>query len=51
MQKQNKMKAFELGPLNLQEDVVETGEGMKACQDYGRVLERHWVAEGYPEKY
>lgn len=38
IQKQNKMAPFELGPLNLQEDVVETRDGMKACQDYGRVF-------------
>ena len=33
-----KMKPFELGPFILQEDVVETSEGMKTCQDYGRVF-------------
>lgn len=32
------MKPFELGPFTLQEDAVDTGEGMKACQDYGRVF-------------
>ncbi len=32
------MKPFELGPLTLKEEVVETREGMKACQDYGRVF-------------
>jgi hypothetical protein len=32
------MKPFELGPFILKEDVVETGEGMKTCQDYGRVF-------------
>ena len=38
LQKENKMKPFELGPFNLQEDNVETREGIKACQDYGRVF-------------
>ncbi len=38
LQKEIKMKPFDLGPFNLQEDVVETGEGIKACQDYGRVF-------------
>jgi flavodoxin len=38
LQKQNKMEPFELGPFNLREDVVETREGIKACQDYGRVF-------------
>jgi len=38
LQKEHKMKPFELGALNLQEDSIETGEGVKACQDYGRVF-------------
>ena len=38
MQKENKMKPFELGSFNLKEDNVETGEGVKSCQDYGRVF-------------
>jgi len=29
---------FELGPLILQEDMVDKTEGMRACQDYGRVF-------------
>jgi flavodoxin len=33
-----KMEPFELGPLNLREDMVATGDGMKACHDYGRVF-------------
>jgi flavodoxin len=33
-----KMKSFELGPLTLTEDIADTGEGMKACHDYGRVF-------------
>lgn len=32
------MKLFELGPLALQEELLDTREGMKACQDYGRVF-------------
>jgi hypothetical protein len=32
------MKPFELGSFNLKEEVVETSEGMKTCQDYGRVF-------------
>jgi len=38
LEKQCKMKPFELGPLTLQEESVETKEGLKACQDYGRVF-------------
>jgi flavodoxin len=34
----SKMELFELGPFNLKEEIVETREGMKACQDYGRVF-------------
>ena len=33
-----KMKSFELGPFNLKEEAIETGEGIRACQDYGRVF-------------
>ena len=33
-----KMEPFELGPFNLLEAKVEISEGMKACQDYGRVF-------------
>ncbi len=33
-----KMNMFELGSFNLKEDVAETAEGMRACQDYGRVF-------------
>ncbi len=33
-----KMDMTNLGPLNLTEAVVESGEGMKACQDYGKAL-------------
>ena len=38
LQSVGKMKPFELGPFILKEDVVETSEGMKTCQDYGRVF-------------
>jgi hypothetical protein len=33
-----KMEPFELGPFNLKEELVETSDGMRACQDYGRVF-------------
>ena len=33
-----KMEPFELGPFNLKEDILETSEGLRACQDYGRVF-------------
>ena len=32
------MEPFELGAFNLKEDVLQTSEGMRACQDYGRVF-------------
>jgi len=38
MQRVGKMEPFELGPFTLKEDLVETSEGMKACQDYGKVF-------------
>jgi flavodoxin len=38
LQTVSKMKPFELGPLNLREDMIATGEGMKVCHDYGRVF-------------
>ena len=38
LQRACKMEPFELGPFNLKEEVVETREGIKACQDYGRVF-------------
>lgn len=38
MQRTGKMKPFELGPFTLKEDIVETSEGMKTCQDYGKVF-------------
>ena len=38
LQKKYKMKPFELGAFILKEDIVETSEGMKTCQDYGRLF-------------
>lgn len=38
LQSEHKMKPFELGPFSLKEELAETSEGMKACQDYGRVF-------------
>ena len=32
------MKMTNLGPFDLRENVVDSNEGMKACQDYGRTL-------------
>jgi Uncharacterized flavoproteins len=36
LQTEHKMVPFDLGALALKEEVVETREGMKACQEYGR---------------
>lgn len=33
-----KMDMTDLGPLNLTEIVVESDEGMKACQEYGKAV-------------
>jgi len=33
-----KMNPFELGALILREDIVDTVEGMRACQEYGKVF-------------
>jgi flavorubredoxin len=33
-----KMDMTDLGPLNLTEAMVQEGEGMKACQDYGKAV-------------
>ena len=38
MQYVYKMGPFELGSFNMKEAVVETSEGMRTCQDYGRVF-------------
>lgn len=32
------MQPFELGSLILQEDILDSIEGMRACQDYGKVF-------------
>jgi hypothetical protein len=32
------MKPFTLGPLILREDIVGTPEGMRACQEYGKIF-------------
>ena len=40
-----KMESFDLGPLTLAEDIAYTGEGMKACHDYGRTLGENWFFE------
>jgi hypothetical protein len=33
-----KMNMTNLGSFLLREDVIETGEGMRACQAYGKAL-------------
>lgn len=33
-----KMDAIDLGPLQLKEATIDTNEGAKACQDYGKAL-------------
>ena len=38
MQYVYKREPFELGSFNLKEAVIETSEGMRSCQDYGRVF-------------
>jgi flavodoxin len=38
MQYVYKMQPFELGSFNLKEAVIDTSEGTRACQDYGRVF-------------
>ncbi len=38
MQHVFKMDVTELGPLNLTESMMQTDEGMKACQQYARAL-------------
>lgn len=32
------MEPFELGPFSLKEAVIDAQEGLRACQDYGRVF-------------
>lgn len=38
MQYVYKMRPLELGSFNLKEAMVDTTEGMRACQDYGKVF-------------
>ena len=38
MQYVYKMQPFELSSFNLKEEVIETNEGTRSCQDYGRVF-------------
>jgi flavodoxin len=38
MQYVYKMQPLDLGSFNLKEALVETREGMRACQDYGKVF-------------
>ncbi|MEJ2155467.1 MAG: flavodoxin domain-containing protein [Desulfobacteraceae bacterium] len=38
MQHVFKMDTVDLGSLNLKEQVIDTQEGIKACQDYGKAL-------------
>ena len=33
-----KMEAFGLGPLKLKEPVIDSTEGMRTCQDWGKVF-------------
>jgi len=39
-----KMEMTPLGPFNLEEHLVEDAEGMRACQDYGKVLSEKLVS-------
>jgi flavorubredoxin len=38
LQNELKMKPFDLGALSLREDILATRDGIKACQEYGRVF-------------
>lgn len=38
MQHVYKMDMIDLGALNLKEHIIDTPEGIKACQDYGKAL-------------
>ncbi|MDY6951943.1 MAG: flavodoxin domain-containing protein [Thermodesulfobacteriota bacterium] len=33
-----KMDMVELGAFKLKEEIIETGEGLRACQDYGKAI-------------
>ena len=39
-----KMDTIDLGALNLKEAAVETAEGMRACQDYGKAVGQKFSA-------
>ena len=45
LQNELKMKPFDLGALALKEDILETRDGIKACQDYGRVFGQRLFAQ------
>jgi flavodoxin len=38
MQYTFKMRPFELGSFNMKEHLIETAEGMRSCQSYGKVF-------------
>ena len=38
LQKESKIKTSGLGALSLREDILETRDGLKACQEYGRIF-------------
>ena len=38
LQNELKMKPFDLGALALKEEILDTRDGIKACQDFGRVF-------------
>jgi len=38
MQHVFKMEPFELGPFRLKDDMLDNPEGMRTCQDYGKVF-------------
>ncbi len=38
MQHVYKMDVVDLGPLNLKEHTIDTQDGIKACQDYGKAV-------------
>jgi hypothetical protein len=33
-----KMDMVDLGPLNLKEQIIDSRDGMRACQDYGKAV-------------
>ena len=38
MQHVFKMEMVNLGPLNLKEQIIDSGDGVRACQDYGKAI-------------